>query len=45
VPVKLFNDKPGIYTLVAWIEGAVRDTKSVTVGADQRVVEADFPLK
>jgi len=36
---------PGSYTLVAWIEGAVRDTKSVTVGADQRVVEADFPLK
>jgi len=36
---------PGTYTLVAWIEGAVRDTKSVTVGADQRVVEADFPLK
>ena len=36
---------PGTYTLVAWIEGAVRDTRSVTVGADQRVVEADFPLK
>ncbi len=36
---------PGTYTLVAWIEGAVRDTKSVTVAADQRVVEADFPLK
>jgi len=36
---------PGTYTLVAWIEGAVRDTKSVSVGADQRVVEADFPLK
>jgi plastocyanin len=36
---------PGTYTLVAWIEGAVRDTKTVTVGADQRVVEADFPVK
>jgi plastocyanin len=36
---------PGTYTLVAWIEGAVRDTKSVTVAADQRVVEADFPVK
>jgi plastocyanin len=36
---------PGTYTLVAWIEGAVRDTKSVTVAADQRVVEADFPAK
>jgi plastocyanin len=36
---------PGTYTLVAWIEGAVRDTRSVTVGLDQRVIEADFPLK
>jgi len=36
---------PGTYTLVAWIEGAVRDTKSVTVAADQRVVETDFPVK
>jgi plastocyanin len=36
---------PGTYTLVAWIEGAVRDTKIVTVAADQRVVEADFPVK
>ena len=36
---------PGTYTLVAWIEGAVRDSKSVTVAPDSRVVEADFPLR
>src|SRR5262245_42742365 len=36
---------PGTYTLVAWIEGAVRDSKAVTVTPDSRVVEADFPLR
>ena len=36
---------PGTYTLVAWIEGTVRDTKSITVTPDNRVVEADFPLR
>jgi plastocyanin len=36
---------PGTYTLVSWIEGAVRDSKSVTVTPDSRIVEADFPLR
>jgi plastocyanin len=36
---------PGTYTLVAWLEGNVRDTRSVTVTPDSRVVEADFPLR
>ena len=36
---------PGTYTLVAWIEGTIRDTKSITVTPDNRVVEADFPLR
>jgi plastocyanin len=36
---------PGTYTLAAWVEGAVRDTRSITITPDQRSVEADFPLK
>jgi hypothetical protein len=36
---------PGSYTLVAWVEGTVRDSKSITVTPDSRVVEADFPLR
>ena len=36
---------PGTYTLVSWVEGAVRDSKSITVAPDSRVVEADFPLR
>jgi plastocyanin len=34
---------PGTYTLVAWVEGAIRDTRSVQVMADSRGVELDFP--
>jgi hypothetical protein len=34
---------PGTYTLVAWVEGAIRDTRSVQVTADSRGVELDFP--
>ncbi len=33
---------PGTYTLVAWVEGSVRDTKSITVAPDSRSIEADF---
>ena len=36
---------PGTYTLIAWIEGVIRDAKSITVTADTRSVEADFPLR
>jgi plastocyanin len=36
---------PGTYTLVSWVEGTVRDSKSITVTPDSRVVEADFPLR
>ena len=36
---------PGTYTLMSWVEGAVRDSKSITVGPELRTVEADFPLK
>lgn len=36
---------PGTYTLVAWVEGTVRDSRSITVTPDSRVVEADFPLR
>jgi len=34
---------PGTYTLVAWVEGAIRDTRSVQVTAESRSVELDFP--
>jgi plastocyanin len=36
---------PGTYTLVAWLEGVVRDSKSVTIAPDSRTLEVDFPLK
>ena len=36
---------PGTYTLVSWVEGTVRDSRSITVTPDSRVVEADFPLR
>ena len=36
---------PGNYTLVAWLEGSVRDTKAITVTPDNRSVEADFSLR
>ena len=36
---------PGSYTLVAWVEGAIRDTRTVLVTADSRGVELDFPQK
>jgi plastocyanin len=36
---------PGTYTLVAWVEGAIRDTRSVQVTAESRGVELDFPLR
>jgi plastocyanin len=36
---------PGTYTLMSWVEGAVRDSKSITVGPELRTIEADFPLK
>ena len=35
---------PGTYTLVVWNEGAITDTRSVTVPASG-VVDADFPLR
>jgi plastocyanin len=34
---------PGTYTLVAWVEGAISDTRSVQVTAESRGVELDFP--
>ena len=39
------NVPPGTYTLVAWVEGDVRDSRSITIGPDARTVEADFALK
>src|SRR5262245_29418164 len=36
---------PGTYTLVAWVEGVVRDSKSVVISSDARSVEADFQLR
>ncbi len=36
---------PGTYTLVAWVEGAIRETRSVQVIAESRGVEVDFPLR
>ena len=36
---------PGTYTLVAWVEGAIRDTRSVQVTAESRGVELDFPIR
>lgn len=36
---------PGSYTLVAWVEGAIRETRAVHVTAESRGVELDFPLR
>ncbi len=36
---------PGSYTLVAWVEGAIRETRSVQVTSESRGVEVDFPLR
>ena len=35
----------GTYTLVAWIEGVIRDSKSITITSETRSVEADFPIR
>jgi plastocyanin len=36
---------PGTYTLVAWVEGAIRETRSVQVTAESRGVEVNFTLR
>jgi plastocyanin len=36
---------PGSYTLSAWVDGNVRDQRSVTVTPDVRQVEVDFPAR
>jgi plastocyanin len=36
---------PGVYTLVAWYEGAIRQTRSVTVPDDGGTVDADFTIR
>jgi len=36
---------PGGYTLVAWYEGVVRQTRSVTVPEDGGTVDVDFILR
>ena len=36
---------PGRYTLVAWNEGSVRESRIVTIGEDGGAVEADFALR
>jgi plastocyanin len=36
---------PGQYTLVAWNEGAIRESRPVAIGADGLGVEADFVLR
>ena len=33
---------PGSYTLSAWVEGSVRDQRTVTVGPDSGQIELDF---
>lgn len=36
---------PGIYTLVAWHEGAVRQTRSVAVPEDGGTIDVDFVVR
>jgi plastocyanin len=36
---------PGTYTLIAWIEGVIRDAKSITITPETRSVETDFPAR
>jgi plastocyanin len=36
---------PGRYTLVAWNEGSIRESRPVAIGDDGQAVEADFALR
>jgi plastocyanin len=36
---------PGTYTLVVWYEGAIRQTRSITVPEDGGTVDADFTVR
>ncbi len=36
---------PGTYTLVAWIEGVIRDARTLTMTPETRSVETDFPIR
>jgi plastocyanin len=36
---------PGQYRLLAWLEGAVRDSRQVTISSDAQNVEVDFSLQ
>ena len=36
---------PGSYTLVAWVEGDIRETRPLQVTAESRGVELNFPLR
>jgi plastocyanin len=36
---------PGRYTLVAWNEGSIKESRVVAIGEDGGVVEADFALR
>ncbi len=36
---------PGTYTLVAWYEGAIRQTRPVTVPEDGGAIDADFTIR
>jgi len=36
---------PGTYTLVAWIEGVIRDSSNITITSETRSVETDFPIR
>ena len=36
---------PGRYTLVAWNEGSIRESRTVVIAEDGGAVEADFALR
>lgn len=36
---------PGQYTLLAWLEGSVRESRAITVRTDTRALEVDFTLR
>jgi hypothetical protein len=36
---------PGRYTLVAWNEGSVRESRQIVMSDDQATVEADFSVR
>jgi hypothetical protein len=36
---------PGTYTLVAWLEGTIRETRNVQVTAETRGLEVNFALR